>query len=249
MERMVMITGAARGIGCATAAKFAADGWEVLGVDRLEVADLPDGVDFWRADISDREAIAALFDHLGQDRGSLDALVNNAGVVLTKSILETNESEWDRVHSTNLRAVFTVSQLAYPFLKAAKGAIVNVGSVHALATSPDIGAYAASKGGVLALTRAMALEFGGGGVRVNAVVPGAVDTEMLREGLSRGLQNAGSREDERRALGARIPLGRIGTPEEIASAILFLADGQLSSYITGQSLVVDGGALARLSIE
>jgi len=142
-----------------------------------------------------------------------------------------------------------VSQLAYPFLKAAKGAIVNVGSVHALATSPDIGAYAASKGGVLALTRAMALEFGGGGVRVNAVVPGAVDTEMLREGLSRGLQNAGSREDERRALGARIPLGRIGTPEEIASAILFLADGQLSAYITGQSLVVDGGALARLGTE
>ncbi len=159
---MALITGAARGIGRATAAKFAANGWEVLGVDRLEVADLPDGVDFWHADISDRGAIAALFDHLGQGRGSLDALVNNAAVVLTKSILETSESEWDRVHNTNLRAVFTASQLAYPLLEAAKGAIVNVGSVHALATSPDIGAYAASKGGVLALTRAMALEFGGG---------------------------------------------------------------------------------------
>ncbi len=246
---MALITGAARGIGRATAAKFAANGWEVLGVDRLAVADLPDGVDFWHADISDRGAIAELFDPLWQDRGSLDALVNNAGIVLTKSILETSESEWDRVHNTNLRAVFTASQLAYPLLEAAKGAIVNVGSVHALATSPDIGAYAASKGGVLALTRAMALEFGGGGVRVNAVLPGAVDTDMLRAGLSRGQQGEGSLEDKRRALGARTALGRIGTPEDIASAILFLADGQQSSYITGQSLVVDGGTLARLGTE
>ena len=116
MKRRVLITGAARGIGRETAAKFAADGWKVLGVDRLEVADPPDDVDFWRADISDREAIAELFDHLGQDRGSLDALVNNAGIVLTKSILETSEREWDRVLSTNLRAVFSVSQLAYPLL-------------------------------------------------------------------------------------------------------------------------------------
>ena len=229
--------------------KFAANGWEVLGVDRLEVADLPDGVDSWQADISDREAIAALFHHVGQDRGSLDALVNNAAVLLTKPTLETSENEWDRIQATNLRAVFTLSQLAYPLLEAAHGAIVNVGSVHALATSPYIAAYAASKGGVLALTRALALEFGPGGVRVNVVLPGAVDTDMLVQGLERGLVSDDSREEQIEALGKRTALGRVGKPEEIASAILFLADRSQSSYITGQSLVIDGGALARLSIE
>ena len=246
---MALITGAARGIGRATAERFAASGWEVLGFDREVAEPAPEGMDLRQLDVTDREAVANLIETLREERGRLDALVNNAAVVLTKPILETSESEWDRIQAINLRAVFTMSQLAYPLLEAASGAIVNVGSVHAIATSPDIAAYAASKGGVLALTRAMALEFGPGSVRVNAVLPGAVDTDMLVQGLGRGLGSDESIEEGIEQLGIRTALGRVGEPEEIASAILFLADGQQSSYITGQSLVVDGGALARLSTE
>jgi NAD(P)-dependent dehydrogenase (short-subunit alcohol dehydrogenase family) len=246
---MALITGAARGIGRATAERFAASGWEVLGIDREVAEPALEGMDLRQLDVTDREAVANLIESLREEHGRLDALVNNAAVILTKPILETSESEWDRIQATNLRAVFTLSQLAYPLLEAARGAIVNVGSVHAIATSPNIAAYAASKGGVLALTRALALEFGPGSVRVNAVLPGAVDTEMLVQGLRRGLGSDDSIEEGMEQLGLRTALGRVGEPEEIASAILFLADGQQSSYITGQSLVVDGGALARLSTE
>lgn len=151
--------------------------------------------------------------------------------------------------AANLRAAYLTSKVAYRWLEEAKGAIVNVSSVHAVATSVKIAGYAATKGGLLALTRAMALEFSKDGIRVNAVLPGAVDTEMLREGLARGHLEDGSLEDQLAALGARTPLGRVGEPREIARAILFLADPEQSSFITGQSLIVDGGATARLSTE
>ena len=132
-------------------------------------------------------------------------------------------------------------------LRRSRGAVVNVASVHAFATSAGAAPYAASKGAIVALTRAAALEWAPD-VRVNAVAPGAVDTGMLRQGVQRWAPpEAVDAELER--LAARIPLGRIGRPEEIAEAILFLADGRRSSFITGQVLVADGGALARLSTE
>ncbi len=249
MKRIALITGAARGIGLATAMEFAQHDWEVWAVDRDAAPDLPDGVQFRKVDLTDRKAVAALFDELKKERGQLDALVNNAAVMITKSILHTTETDWDLIQRTNLEAVFRACQAAYPLLEKAGGAIVNVSSVHALATSPNAGAYAASKGGVLALTRALALEFGPVGVRVNVILPGAVDTDMLEQGFERGIISGDSIEAQTDALGKRTALGRVGRPEEIASAILFLADGQRSSYITGQSLVIDGGALARLSIE
>jgi NAD(P)-dependent dehydrogenase (short-subunit alcohol dehydrogenase family) len=119
---------------------------------------------------------------------------------------------------------------------------VNVASVHGLATSQSVAAYAASKGGLIALTRAAALELAAEGVRVNAVVPGAIETEALREGFSR-------RQNAEELLISRTPLGRIGSPRDVAEAILFLADASRSSFITGQTIVVDGGALAQLSTE
>jgi NAD(P)-dependent dehydrogenase (short-subunit alcohol dehydrogenase family) len=151
--------------------------------------------------------------------------------------------------SNNLRSVFLGVQLAYPLLRVRRGAIVNVSSVHAIATSCNIAAYAASKGALLALTRAMALEFGPDGVRVNAILPGAVDTGMLRAGLNRGHVSGMDPEDLVRGLGKRHVMGRVGKPEEIGKAILFLADNERSSFMTGQALVVDGGATARLSTE
>ena len=249
MKRVALITGAARGIGLATAIEFAQHGWEVWAVDRDAAPDLPDGVQFCKAELTDGKAVETLFDELRKERGQLDALVNNAATLITKSILNTTETDWDLIQRTNLKAVFRTCQVAYPLLEKVGGAIVNVSSVHAISTSRNVGAYAASKGGVLALTRALALEFGPGGVRVNVVLPGAIDTDMLEQGLGRGLSSGDSIEAQVEALGKRTALGRAGKPEEIASSILFLADARQSSYITGQSLVIDGGALARLSIE
>ena len=249
MKKVVLITGAARGIGLAAATEFAQHDWEVWAVDRDAAPYITEKIRFEEFDLTDEKAIKVLFEHLNDEHGRLDALVNNAAILNPKPILDTTELEWDLVQRTNLGVVFQACQAAYPLLQKASGAIVNVSSVHALATSPNVGAYAASKGGVLALTRALALEFGPAGVRVNAVLPGAVDTDMLTKGLERDLAQGDSIEGRFEALAKRTALGRVGKPEEIASAILFLADGRQSSYITGQSLVIDGGALARLSTE
>jgi len=177
-------------------------------------------------------------------------VVHNAGVQVAKPLIETTAEEWDMVMASNLRSVFLGTKLAYPFLKTkGGGAIVNVSSVHAIATSADIAAYAASKGGILALTRAMAIEFAKDEIRVNVILPGAVDTPMLRAGLGRGHVGHGDLTDCLENLARKTVNGRIGQPEEIAKAIYFLADNTQSSFMTGQALVVDGGATARLSTE
>ncbi len=169
---------------------------------------------------------------------------------IAKPLVETTTEEWDEVMASNLRSIFLACKLAFPLLKASgNGAIVNVSSVHAVATSANIGAYAASKGGVMALTRAMAIEFAPQNIRVNAILPGAVDTPMLRAGLQRGHVSGGTIVDRLENLARKTVNGRVGQPEEIASAIYFLADNTQSSFMTGQALVVDGGATCRLSTE
>lgn len=249
MTRTVLITGAAGGIGRATVGVFAGAGWRVFAVDREAAEAFPGGVAFHQADVSDPEAVESLFLWLESMTPGLDALVNNAAVQICKPIIETSPDEWDAVMASNLRSIFLTARYGHPLLKAAHGSIVNVSSVHAVATSVDIAAYAASKGGSLALTRAMALELARDGIRVNAVLPGAVDTPMLRAGLRRG-HAAGDDIDLRLELLARkTAIGRVGRPEEIARAILFLADTEQSSFVTGQSLIVDGGATTRLSTE
>ncbi|MEW6217293.1 MAG: SDR family oxidoreductase [Candidatus Bipolaricaulota bacterium] len=249
MDRVVLITGAAGGIGRATVGVFAAEGWEVIAVDRQQAAGFPEGVEFQQADVADPQSIASLFQWLGNYAGRLHALINNAAIQVCKPLVETSIAEWDAVMASNLRSVFVTAREAYPLLKAAQGAIVNVSSVHAVATSPDLAAYAASKGGLMALTRAMALEFARDGIRVNAILPGAVDTPMLHAGLLRGHVQGVSLAERMQDLARRTVMGRIGRPEEIARAILFLADGEQSSFMTGQSIIIDGGATARLSTE
>ena len=249
MSKVVLITGVAGGIGSATARVFADADWHVVGVDRRQVDDLSGVLHFIQADISDPDALERIFGEIKANEGRLDALVNNAAVQVCKPLLETTPEEWDMVMSNNLRSVFLGVRHAYPLLRKQKGAIVNVSSVHAVATSCNIAAYAASKGALLALTRAMALEFGPDGVRVNAILPGAVDTKMLRAGLKRGHVEGDDIEDLIRGLGKKHVMGRVGRPEEIGRAILFLADNEQSSFMTGQALIVDGGATARLSTE
>jgi len=213
VSRIAVITGAAAGTGRATLEAFAAAGWEAIGLDPQLAEDLPDGARIERVDVSAPEQVETYFAELWVSHQQLHALVNNSAIPLDKPLVENTPAEWDAVQAANLRSVYLACRSAFPLLKAARGAIINVSSSHAIATSINVAAHAASKGGMLALTRAMALEFGTYGVRVNAVQ------------------------------------GRVDRPEEIARAILFLADEQQASFITGQALVVDGGATARLITE
>lgn len=245
MTPLVLITGVSGGIGQATAGLFRRHGWFTAGVDRLE----PGGLEidaYLQLDLS-RLDLAEELGRFIEGLGGLNALVNNAAVQIGKPLIETTLLDWDHVMATNARAAFVATQVAAAPLAASGGAIVNVSSVHAVATSAGLAAYATSKGALTAFTRAAALELAPD-VRVNAVLPGAVDTPMLRSGLGRWAPREHLNEAVE-ALAARTPLRRVGTSEEIAEAILFLADGQRSSFVTGQTLVVDGGASARLSTE
>jgi NAD(P)-dependent dehydrogenase (short-subunit alcohol dehydrogenase family) len=250
-KRIMLITGAAGGIGRSAVNVFSENGWRVVGVDRSEYGDaFPKNGLFIHSDISNPDEIKTIYDQARSFSPTLDAVVNNAAIQIAKPLIETTVEEWDAVMASNLRSVFLGARLAHPLLKASGGgAIVNVSSVHAVATSANIAAYAASKGGLLALTRAMAIEFAADNIRVNAILPGAVDTPMLRAGLERGHAGTGGIIDRLENLARRTVNGRVGQPEEIARAIYFLADNNQSSFMTGQALIVDGGATARLSTE
>ncbi len=250
-SRVMLITGAAGGVGRATVHYFTQKGWRVIGVDRAPFGpEFPASGLFIQADISKPDNIHIIYEKAGAFTGKLDAVINNAAVQIAKPLIETTLEEWDMVMASNLRSVFVGAKLAYPLLKQdGGGAIVNMSSVHAVATSANIAAYATSKGGVLALTRAMAIEFAPDNIRVNAILPGAVDTPMLRAGLNRGHVSGESVLDRLENLARKTVNGRVAQPEEIASAIYFLADNTQSSFMTGQALVIDGGATARLSTE
>jgi NAD(P)-dependent dehydrogenase (short-subunit alcohol dehydrogenase family) len=250
MTRSVLITGAAGGIGRATAAAFHDAGWRVFGMDRRAERTVPGVHELIQADASDEQAVRAALRRVADSAGTLDAVVNNAAIQIAKPLLETTLEEWDAVMASNVRSVYLAVRHANPLLRRPGGSVVNVSSVHAVATSPGLAAYAASKGAVLALTRALAMELGREGVRVNAVLPGAIDTPMLHEGLGRhGARGARDAGEVLRALSARHLFGRVGQPREVAEMILFLADPDRSAFITGQAFIVDGGATARLSTE
>jgi len=251
MTKTVLITGAGGGIGRACVRHFAEKGWRIVGVDREDFGDdFPRDGCFIKADIAKPDSPEVIFQQARDFHPTLDVLVNNAAVQVAKPLIETSIEEWDAVMASNLRSVFLFVKLAHPLLKAAGGgAIVNVSSVHAIQTSANIAAYAASKGGLLALTRAMAIEFAPDNIRVNAILPGAVDTPMLRAGLGRGHAGGGDMQQRLDNLARKTVSGKVGRPEEIAHAIYFLADSDQSSFMTGQAMVVDGGATARLSTE
>lgn len=246
--KTALITGVSGGIGLATAEKFAAAGWRVVGTDRVEPNRPMPLATFLRGDVSRVEFWET--DVLGAVDASdgVDVLVNNAAVQVCRPLVEMPPSEWDEVMGHNLRAVFLAIRTLAPLMSGRDAAIVNVSSVHAMATSRAMGAYAASKGAMVALTRSAAIELAPDGIRVNCVVPGAVDTQMLRAGASnRG--GTESEDDKLRALAAVTPLKRVGEPRDVAEGIYFLACHESSAFVTGQSLVIDGGALSCLSTE
>jgi NAD(P)-dependent dehydrogenase (short-subunit alcohol dehydrogenase family) len=245
--RTVLVTGAAGAIGTATAKAFRASGWHVVGLDRRDASDASACSNFVVDDIADPDCPARLLNHpdLGQ---RLHALVNNAAVQIDQPLVDTTDETWRHVMGTNVDAAFRLIRTFHGHLAASRGAIVNVSSIHALATSANVAAYAVSKAALAGLTRTAALELALHGIRCNAVLPGAVMSDMLRAGLARRPHPEGP-DGNLGEIVRRTPLGFVATPEQIAPSIVFLADGDCSPYTTGQLLVVDGGTLIRLGTE
>ena len=229
-----MITGAAGGIGAASAETFAAEGASVVGVDVIEHTIGEIAV---RADVADEASVEALYGRVRQELGRIDVLLNNAGISPAEdaSVLETTLEAWERVQAVNLRSVFLCCKHGIPhLLQSGGGSVINTASfVAVLGSATSQISYTASKGGVLALSRELGVEFARRGVRVNALCPGPVDTPLLQELFALDPQQAARRM-------IHVPMGRFGRAEEIANAALFLASDE-SSYVNATAFVVDGG--------
>jgi 2-dehydro-3-deoxy-D-gluconate 5-dehydrogenase len=247
-----VVTGGARGIGQGVAFRLAAAGASVVIADldeelaRLAAFDLAaDGFSATGVgvDVADSESIQTMVEATVRSHGRLDILVNNAGVFPFSPVLDTSEALWDRVLDINLKGVFFASQAAARQMvsEGHGGRIVNIASIDALHPTGGLAHYDASKGGVVMLTRAIALELGPLGIRVNAIAPGSIQTPGAA--AAGGARPAGmDLEQTMKAFLDRIPLGRIGVPDDIARAVLFFASS-MSDYATGALLVVDGGYL------
>jgi len=254
--KVALVAGGALGIGLAAARRLAQDGAAVVICSDREdqVEQAMDGLRAegleargTRADVTSSSDMMKLVAFAAETCGGVDVLVNSAGVQRYGTVVETGEDVWDEVLSVNLKGIYLSCKHAIPEMrKRGGGAIVNVSSVQAFASQKGVAAYTASKGGVNALTRAMALDHAEEGIRVNAVCPASVDTPMLRwsANLFKGDKTA---EETVEGWGKMHPMGRVAMPEEVAEVIAFLA-GPRASFVTGSEYKVDGGMLAALGV-
>lgn len=254
--KVAIVSGGARGIGRAAARKLAGEGASVVicsdreeQVEETVTALREEGLEVRgvRADVTSSADMKKLMDLASETYGGVDVLVNSAGVQRYGTVVETEEEVWDEVLDANLKGVYLASRYAIPEMrKRGGGAIVNLSSVQAFASQTGVAAYTASKGGINALTRAMALDHAGENIRVNAVCPASVDTPMLRwsADLFKGDKSV---EETLKDWGRMHPLGRVARPEEVAEVIAFLASAR-ASFITGGDYKVDGGMLAALGV-
>ncbi len=247
--KVAIVTGGASGIGRAIAALFAHHGAQVTIVDLDEVRG-PHACEeiiaqggraaFHAADVTSAQACAEVIERVARDCGALHLLCNNAGIIRRASVVELSEEEWDRVMAVNVKSAFLMCKHAVPLLaRSGGGCIINTASGWGLAGGPRAAAYCASKGALVLLTKAMAIDHGPQNIRVNCICPGDTDTPMLRQEA----RELGEPSDAFLDAAARRPLQRVGQPAEIAQAALYLAS-DASSFVTGTALVVDGGGLA-----
>jgi NAD(P)-dependent dehydrogenase (short-subunit alcohol dehydrogenase family) len=247
--KSALITGGASGIGRATALLFASEGAAVAIADLNKTAgnslveQIRNGGGralFTPVNVSRTADCHRIVEHTIHEFGSIDILFNNAGIIRRASVTELSEEDWDRVMDVNVKSMFLMSREVIPIMaRAGGGSIINMASGWGLSGGPKAAVYCASKGAVVLLTKAMAVDHGPQNIRVNCICPGDTDTAMLRNEA----QQLGEREECFLAESARRPLGRLGRPEEIAQAALYLAS-DASSFVSGTALVVDGGGLA-----
>jgi len=241
-NKVAIITGAGRGIGRAAAMRFAKEGVKVVvaeidskeGKETVDLIKAAEGEAFFiQVDITRTDDAKKMIDSAIEKYGRLDVLFNNAGIELTGKVEDMSEANWDRLLGINLKGIFLCCKYAIPhMLRQGAGAIINTASIAGLFGLSNEGAYCASKGGIIALTKALAMDYAPSNIRVNCLCPGPTATRLT---------------PDRTAIIEKIPMGRLGKPEEIAAAALFLASKE-SSFITGHALVVDGGFTAGYKI-
>lgn len=239
---VVLVTGASSGIGAATAIAFAEAGWSVMAAGRdegrlEEVADVSENISTWAGELDESEDCDELVADTADEFGGLDCLVNAAGVLIRGNAEEASDDDWRDTIAINLDVPFYLSRAAVPHLLKAEGSIVNIASIWGLKAGDRAVAYCASKGGLIMMTRAMALDHAADGLRVNAVCPGGVDTPMLAGEAAEDVDEFLAK------VAARSPNGRIATPEDVAGLVLFLA-GDAAHHITGTAISIDGGLMA-----
>ena len=241
-NKTALITGAASGIGRGIAGAYAREGADVWVADRdrqageavvEEIAARGGRARFELVDVSRADAVQALMERVRASSGTLDILVANAGIMICKTLEETSEEDWDRLHGINLRGMFLTIKYGAPLVRRPGGVILTTGSIDGMYGAPENAAYAATKGGIIAMSKAAALDYARVGIRLNCLCPGWIDTPI------NDLYFKDNPEEKEKA--ARLhPIGRLGTPEDIANAALFLATDE-ASFIVGLPLVVDGG--------
>jgi NAD(P)-dependent dehydrogenase (short-subunit alcohol dehydrogenase family) len=228
-RRVVLVTGAAHGIGAAISARLAGDGWQVFGADIQDPEEPHAGVHYHRADVGDEARVTGLANLVRERAGRLDGLVCNAGIMVRKRLADLTLADWSRVLTTNLTSIFVLVRATADLLAASHGAIVTIASTRARMSEPDTESYAASKGGIVALTHALAVSLGPA-VRANCISPGWIDVVG----------------DDLRAVDhAQHPAGRVGRPEDVASLTAWLL-GPESGFVTGAEFVVDGGMTRKM---